>query len=195
MHLGLSILTLWHRVRARLFSRMVSGSFARFGAGTVLDPPVRLSGTSRIAIGSRVYVGGYSWLQTQPSSSGNGTAVVLSIGNGVSMAGHCTVSAVERVCIEDNVLLARNVYISDHIHKYSQIGVPIKDQGLDKIAPVTIREGAWLGQNVVVCPGVTIGKGAVIGANSVVTTDVEDYSVAVGAPARVVKRFGAAAEE
>jgi acetyltransferase-like isoleucine patch superfamily enzyme len=60
-------------------------------------------------------------------------------------------------------------------------------QGVDKIQPVLIKRGAWLGQNVVVCPGVTIGRGSVIGANSVVVKDIPDFSVAVGAPARVVK--------
>jgi acetyltransferase-like isoleucine patch superfamily enzyme len=60
-------------------------------------------------------------------------------------------------------------------------------QGVDKVQPVLIREGAWLGQNVVVCPGVTIGKGAVVGANSVVTTSIPDYCVAVGAPAKVIR--------
>ena len=79
------------------------------------------------------------------------------------------------------------LYISDHIHRYTHTNKPILSQGLDKIRPVLVKKGAWLGQNVVVCPGVTIGSGAVIGANSVVTRDIPDYSVAVGAPAQVVK--------
>ena len=99
----------------------------------------------------------------------------------------CVISAVRSVILEENVLLARNVYISDHIHKYSDIGIPVMAQGLSKIQPVVIKRGAWLGQNVVVCPGVTIGVGAVIGANSVVTNSIPDYCVAAGAPARVVK--------
>jgi acetyltransferase-like isoleucine patch superfamily enzyme len=53
--------------------------------------------------------------------------------------------------------------------------------------PVLIKRGAWLGQNVVVCPGVTIGRGAVVGANSVVNQDLPDHCVAAGAPARVLK--------
>ena len=106
------------------------------------------------------------------------------------MSGMCVISAVRQVFLEESVLLARNVYISDHIHKYSEIDVPILAQGLDKIKPVLIKRGAWLGQNVVVCPGVTIGVGAVVGANSVVNQDIPDYAVAVGSPAKVVKRIG-----
>ncbi len=103
------------------------------------------------------------------------------------MAGSCVISAVRGVVIEEDVLFARNVYVSDHIHKYEDRDKPILDQGVDKIAPVLIQRGAWLGQNVVICPGVTIGRGAVVGANSVVNRDVPDYALAVGAPARVIK--------
>ena len=63
------------------------------------------------------------------------------------------------------------------------------EQGVDRIGAVSIGDGAWLGQNVVVGPGVTIGRGAVIGSNSVVLDDVPDFSVAVGAPARIVRRL------
>jgi acetyltransferase-like isoleucine patch superfamily enzyme len=61
--------------------------------------------------------------------------------------------------------------------------------------PITIGEDCWLGGNVVVLPGVTIGKGVTVGAGSVVTKDVEDYVVVVGNPARVVKRLEGASVE
>jgi acetyltransferase-like isoleucine patch superfamily enzyme len=51
---------------------------------------------------------------------------------------------------------------------------------------VKIKDGAWLGTNVTVMPGVTIGRNAVIGANSVVNGDVPDFATAVGAPARIL---------
>jgi acetyltransferase-like isoleucine patch superfamily enzyme len=147
--------------------------------------PIRLSGEGRITLGSDVFIGADSWLQTLPD--GDNRSVAISIGDGTSAAGACVISAVQSVRLEENVLLARNVYISDHMHRYSQTRQPVLAQGLDKIRPVLIKRGAWLGQNVVVCPGVTIGQGAVIGANSVVTQDVPEFSVAAGAPARVVK--------
>ncbi|MNR40369.1 putative acetyltransferase [compost metagenome] len=53
--------------------------------------------------------------------------------------------------------------------------------------PVTLKSGCWIGINVVILPGVTIGKNAVIGANSVVTTSVPDFAIAVGAPAKIVR--------
>lgn len=147
--------------------------------------PIRLGGEERIAIGNQVFIGSGSWLQTLPD--GDNQSIAISIGSGTSVAGACVISAVRQVVLEENVLLARNVYISDHSHRYTQTDMPILAQGLDNIEPVLIRQGAWLGQNVVVCPGVTIGRGTVIGANSVVTRDIPDFAVAVGSPARVVK--------
>lgn len=84
--------------------------------------------------------------------------------------------------------MARYVYISDHSHAHASVKEAIKDQGIAKVSPVRICEGAWLGQSVVVCPGVTIGRNAVVGANSVVKHDVPDFCVAAGAPAKVIRR-------
>ena len=98
-------------------------------------------------------------------------------------------SAAKQIIIDEEVLLARNVYISDHMHKHTDTHMAILRQGVDKIQPVRIKRGAWIGQNVVVCPGVTIGIGAVVGANSVVTRDIPDFAIAVGAPAKVVKTY------
>ena len=81
------------------------------------------------------------------------------------------------------------MYIADHTHAYEDAGVPVLAQGITGIAPVEIGDGAWLGQNVVITPGVRVGRGAVVGANSVVRDDVPDFAVAVGAPARVVRRL------
>jgi acetyltransferase-like isoleucine patch superfamily enzyme len=173
------------RLRCKIFSLLISGAFADFGSKTVLMYPIRLNGEERIAIGDHVFIGPGSWLQTLPDAE-NGS-VAVSIGKGSSFAGACVISAVRSVTLEENVLLARNVYISDHIHKYTDIDIPVMAQGLDKIQPVLIKRGAWLGQNVVVCPGVTIGVGAVVGANSVVTKSIPDHCVAAGAPARVLK--------
>jgi acetyltransferase-like isoleucine patch superfamily enzyme len=173
------------RLRCKIFSLLIAGAFARFGRKTVLMNPLRLDGEERIAVGNRVFIGSGSWLQVLPD--GDNKSVAISIGNGTSCAGSCVISSVRSVTLEENVLLARNVYISDHMHKYAGTDVPVMSQGLDKIRPVLIKRGAWLGQNVVVCPGVTIGAGAVIGANSVVTKSIPDYSVAAGSPARVLK--------
>jgi acetyltransferase-like isoleucine patch superfamily enzyme len=182
--------SLGQRARSKCFSLLASGGFAAFGRRSVIALPVRLDGERRIAIGDGVFIGSDSWLQT----IGEGSGVAVEVGDGTSIAGHCILSAALRVRLGRHVLLARNVYISDHIHAYADAKQPILDQGIDRIEPVEIDDGAWLGQNVVVCPGVRIGRGAVVGANSVVTGDIPDRCLAVGAPARVVKKFGSEVE-
>ena len=171
----------------RAFSLALRSSFDELGSRTLIQRPVRLGGTSRIAIGAHVFVGAGSWLQVHDGAPGRAPA--LEIGAGTSIAGDCCFLAAESVRIGNAVLFARNVYVSDHNHAYRDITTPVLAQGMDQIAPVVIEDGAWLGQNVVVCPGVRIGAGAVIGANSVVKEDVPSFSLAVGAPARVVRRF------
>jgi acetyltransferase-like isoleucine patch superfamily enzyme len=174
------------RARSKVFSVITADAFASFGSGSVLQLPIRLAGEARIAIGADVFVGAGSWLQTLGEG---GMAVKLQIGDGTSIAGNCVLSAARSVRLGKRVLLARNVYISDHIHAYRDQGKAVMDQGLERVEAVHIEDGAWLGQNVVVCPGVRIGKGAVVGANAVVLDDIPDFSLAVGAPASVVRRF------
>jgi acetyltransferase-like isoleucine patch superfamily enzyme len=80
------------------------------------------------------------------------------------------------------------VYITDQNHGYERTDVPISLQTQPEEA-VVIGDGSWIGAGSVILPGANIGKHVAIGANSVVNGDIPDYSVAVGAPARVVKRF------
>lgn len=175
------------RARGKAFSLLVSGSFASFGRSTVLQPPIRLVGEDRISVGSGIFVGAGAWFQTL--SDGDRGRGSISIGDGTSMAGNCTLSSVRAIRIGRDVSFARGVYVADHAHAYDDISLPVLAQGLADVAEVEIGDGAWLGQNVVVLPGVRIGRGAVVSANSVVVRDVADYTVVAGAPARAVKDF------
>jgi acetyltransferase-like isoleucine patch superfamily enzyme len=152
----------------------------------VIEPPVRLTGERWIEVGDDVFIGTGSWLQVL----GTPDDVAIRIGDGTSIVGHCTLSAALSIRLGKKVLFARNVYIADHTHRYDEVGTAVLDQGITGIGAVEIGDGAWLGQNVVIGPNVRIGTGSVVGANSVVLSDVPDYSVAVGAPARVVRSFG-----
>lgn len=188
--LFLAAYRLWVRASAKAFSVFSSGAFAAFGSGTVIQLPVRLSGEARIAIGSRVFIGAGCWLQALGGGDGDGgDGPALVIGDGTKIVGGSVFSAASSIRIGSKVLMARNAYIADHQHAFSDTSRAVLDQGIERVAPVVIGDGAWLGENVVVGPGVTIGRGSVIGANSVVLRDVPEYSVAVGTPARVVRRL------
>ncbi|MEH6680482.1 MAG: acyltransferase [Sediminicola sp.] len=92
------------------------------------------------------------------------------------------------VYIGNDVRLAQNVVLSGLNHNYAAIDSPIHEQGVST-KPIVIEDESWIGANVVIVPGVTVGKHSVIAAGSVVTKDIPQYSVAVGNPARVVKQY------
>jgi lipopolysaccharide O-acetyltransferase len=173
------------RVRDRLFTSGARRAFASFGAHSVIQLPVRLNGEAAVAVGSDVFIGAGSWIQVMNADAG----ASIVIGDGTSIAGLCVLSAAHSIRIGSKVLMARNVYIADHGHAFEDPTTPVLDQGLRQVRPVEIGDGAWLGQNVFVGPGVSIGRGAVVGANSVVLSDVPDHTVAVGAPARILRSF------
>jgi len=113
----------------------------------------------------------------------------IKIGNRVSATGYLSIGAVESVIVEDDVILASHGFISDHSHGRSRADVPYKYQPLSDISPVLVGRGSWIGEHVVLMPGVSIGEYSIIGANSVVMSDIPARSIAVGTPARVVKEW------
>ena len=113
------------------------------------------------------------------------------IGNRVTATSHLHIAAFDSIVIEDEVLMASNVFLSDASHAFENADVPYRYQGFFRVAPIRIGRGSWLAQNVVVMPGVEIGELSIVGANSVVTRSIPDRCIAVGAPARVVRRWDA----
>jgi len=113
---------------------------------------------------------------------------VLEIGTGCSLGHFNHIAAVKKVVFGKDVLTADNVYISDNLHEFKDINVPIMHQPVRFKAEVHIGDGSWIGENACII-GANIGKNCVVGANSVVTRDIPDYSVAAGVPAEIIKRY------
>lgn len=90
--------------------------------------------------------------------------------------------------IGHNVLMGPECYIYTRNHKFSDINVPIIQQGFSEYKAVEIGNDVWIGSRVTILPGVKIGDGAVIGAGAVVSKSIPPYTVACGNPARVVKK-------
>jgi acetyltransferase-like isoleucine patch superfamily enzyme len=111
----------------------------------------------------------------------------ITIGQNVGVSG-CTISAAERIVIDDNVLIGSGCLIADSdFHPIAYEDRDDTDKTLS--APVHICEGAFIGARSIVLKGVTIGRGAVIGAGSVVTRDVPPGVIAAGNPARVIRQI------
>jgi acetyltransferase-like isoleucine patch superfamily enzyme len=86
----------------------------------------------------------------------------------------------------DNCLVGPKCIFRTANHNFSSLEIPIRKQGHTS-KNINVGEDVWIGANVIVLPGVTIGNHAVIGAGSVITSDIQDYAVAVGNPAKVIK--------
>ena len=97
------------------------------------------------------------------------------------------VAALELVEIGDHCMFANGCFITDPSHRFDDPVMPVTWQGFTTKGPTRIGDNVWCGANVVVTSGVTIGERCVIGANSVVTADMPAFSVAAGAPARVLR--------
>lgn len=119
----------------------------------------------------------------------------IKIGKNFKIGDYVHIAAGEKVTIGDNCLFASKIYISDISHgDYSDLetasnpNTPPDDRHLIT-KPVSIGNNVWLGDNVCVLPGVSIGNGCVIGANAVVNRDIPDNCIAVGVPAKVIKKY------
>ncbi|MEC9180932.1 MAG: DapH/DapD/GlmU-related protein [Actinomycetota bacterium] len=162
--------------------------FGAFGEGSIICFPVTSLMNERfIEIGENTMIGPHVALSAgmAPGQECLSQPVVrigdrCLIGRGSGIVGHFSID------IGDDVWTGHHVYITDQNHGYDNVAIPISQQSMPE-KPVRIGSGSWLGHGTVVLPGADIGEHVVIGANSVVTGSIPSFSVAVGAPARVVK--------
>jgi acetyltransferase-like isoleucine patch superfamily enzyme len=131
------------------------------GAGTLLEPGVWITapGEARVRIGAGTFLN---------------MGVMIAAERLVEVGDHC--------------MIANGCFITDSSHRYDDPKQPITWQGFTSKGPTRLGDNVWLGTNVAVMSGVSIGERCVIGAGSVVTSDIEAFSVAVGAPARVIRK-------
>lgn len=134
-------------------------------------------GYGRIVLGRWVHLGDGSALRCHDGRLRIGDKVVF--GQGV------TVNCFLDVEIGAASMVADSVYVCDFDHRFADLSLPVKDQGIVK-TPVRIGPDVWIGTKATVVRGSVLGQGAVVGANAVVTGVVPAYAVAVGIPARVV---------
>ena len=119
-----------------------------------------------------------------------GNDIYIAKANDISIGTGCRINEyvyLEKVTIGNDVLIAPHVAVMSRMHEFSRTDIPISLQGYREQKPVKIGNDVWLGRNVVVMPGVNIGDGAIVAAGSVVTKDVEPYSIVGGVPAKLIK--------
>lgn len=93
------------------------------------------------------------------------------------------------IIIEDNVMIGAGAHFYVNNHRFDRVDIPLIEQGYYPSEGVVIKKGAWIGANTIILPGVIIGENAVVGAGSVVVKSIPNNSVAVGSPAKIIKKI------
>ncbi len=159
----------------------------KFGKNSYIGPGydwlhVNLKG---VVIGNNITIGRNAWIQTtKPKNS----RVYVTIGHNSQIGRHVVISAIEKITIGKNCLLAYNVSILDHDHNLQSPLSPI-ESGLGKAEKVIIEDECFIGAHSFILKGVHLGKHCVVGANSLVTKSFPAFSVIGGNPARLIKRL------
>lgn len=169
-----------------------------FKDARLIRRPIYIRGKKFLSFG-KGFTTGYGCRLEMFNIHGNNNPKLV-IGTNCKIGDYVHIAAGEKVTIGDNCLFASKIYISDISHgdysnteNASNPNTPPDERQLST-NPVKIGDNVWLGDNVCILPGVKIGNGSVIGANSVVNKDIPNNSIAVGAPAKIVKQYNISKE-
>lgn len=163
-----------------------------FSNARIVRFPIEIRGKRFINISKGFTTGRYCRIEAYPTDN---NSTVISIGENVQINDFVHITAMNCVSIGNNVLMASKIYISDCSHGYyegkekdssPEISPINRPYNVDK---VIIENNVWIGESVSILPGVVIGKGSIIGANSVVTKSIPPNCIAVGSPAKVIKKY------
>lgn len=181
----LSIKTIIHGIRVSVFYLFNWFKYKKLEFRALIINPLRINGKQYISLHRNARINSHSWIIALKNDQINPELIIK---EGANIGDFNHIAAVRRVVIGKYVLTANRVYISDNLHAYDDISLPVMNQPVKFKAEVSIGDGSWIGENACII-GAKIGKHCVIGANAVVTTDIPDYCVAVGIPARVIKQY------
>jgi acetyltransferase-like isoleucine patch superfamily enzyme len=171
------------RETTHLFQR---SRFGALGRGSAVLRPRLLSHPRFMRIGTGVVIRPGARLEAIRHYAGRTFQPLLTIGDRTRAEFDLQVECAESVQIGADVLIAGRVFISDLDHGFGDRGVHPLSAPITT-APVMIGDGSWLGQNVCILSGVTLGVGCVVAAGAVVTKSFGDYSIVGGVPARLIK--------
>lgn len=155
--------------------------------------PIDLRNKKFIHFGKGFTSGVNCRLETYPENN-NSNDKIIEFGENVQINDNVHIVGIHKVKIGNNVLMASKIFISDCNHgtyKGENQSSPkeIPSKRILKGFPVEIKDNVWIGESVCIMPGVTIGEGCIIGAMSVVTKNIPDFTIALGSPAKIIKKY------
>lgn len=170
-----------------IFERFEKKKYGSIGSNSHIYNPYIVSHPQNVFIGDNTIILDNAEIRVYPERTGYNNKVF--IGDNCYSRENLTIIGGGDVTIGSGCLFAKNVSIESSNHGMDpESNIYYMDQPLI-LGNVEIGEGCWLGEDVIILPGKKIGKKCVIGAGSVVSHDIPDYSIAVGNPAKVIKRW------
>jgi len=174
----------------KFYSYWIKIEFKTIGFQPKIHYPLYLHGGKYITIGDNFRCDQRLRLEALDGRSNQFFTPQIIIGNNVSIEKDCHIAAINQVLIGNDVLIASKVYIGDHSHgeiNEDSISIPPSKRKLHSKGSVIIEDNVWLGEGVIVLPGVHIQRNCIIGAGAVVTKSCLTNSLYAGNPAKLIK--------
>jgi acetyltransferase-like isoleucine patch superfamily enzyme len=172
-------------------------SGATIGAGVTISNPDDVTIARNTHIGNGVRILGQVSIgentKIRPHVLLDGRHGSISIGSNSSINDNCVIYGMGGLVIGNDVRIAAHTVIVSGNHNFDDPDTPIRLQGVT-FAPISVGDDTWIAANVTILAGVEIGNGCVVGAGAVVTKSLPAYSIAVGNPARIIRKRGQYAE-
>lgn len=179
--IAIRLLTPKNEYRPRIWVKWFLNPFKhKRGQGSVIRPSTRtdLFPYNNFSLGNYSVIEDFTTINNAVGDVTIGDKTIIGIGSVV----------IGPVAIGNNVLIAQNIVMSGLNHGYEDINLPPSEQDVT-CKQIIINDNVWIGANSVITAGVTLGKHCVIGAGSIVTKSIPEYSVAVGNPAKIIKKY------
>ncbi len=154
--------------------------------------PCKVRGLQFIHFGNHFSCGSGLWLEAIDQYYGQTFLPQIILSDHVNLSNNVHIACINSICIEKGVLIGSNVFIGDHSHgnlAHFEVDIMPKFRTLHSRGAIVIGENTWIGDGVQILDNVTIGTNCIIGAQSVVNNDIPANSLAVGVPAKVIKRL------
>jgi acetyltransferase-like isoleucine patch superfamily enzyme len=172
-------------IKAVLFRPKV----ASLGARSYVYLPRRLINKKFIEIGRNCRIGKGVVLEPITINGQQRFSPKIFFGNDVYVGRYCQIYSIDSIRIEDGCVLSEYVYLSDSAHGFNPDAGLIMQQDLVSKGPIHIGENTFIGYGVAIMPGVSLGRNCIVGMRSVVTRSFPDFSMIVGSPARIIKKY------
>lgn len=170
------------------FSYITKFKWGSFGKKSIVYKPLMIEGKKGIHLGKNVTIRNLARLECLNKWNNNNILSNISIGDNTLIEQMAHIIGFGNVKIGKGCLISARCFISSCNHIYEEIDKPVFEQGLIS-KDVEIGDNCFIGMDVKIFAGSKIGKNVIIGANSIVTGEIPPYSVAVGIPAKVIKKY------